>query len=154
MPHYSFEYHVQKKCLHKTWGHEELHIVSLTLFIPHGPLPRYVKLWVAHAPRMPGTFSLPPRVSDPGMHHGTCVMHVGIANKRFALKSVAGETFPAFPAHAQPAILRIWYEAHEQGPQIGTSVVTGASKPDVASHLNVPRPYWFDFYASNWLFFP
>ena len=26
--------------------------------------------------RMPGTFSLPPRVSDPDMHHGTCVTHV------------------------------------------------------------------------------
>ena len=23
-------------------------------------------------PRMPGTFSAPPRVSDPGIHHGTC----------------------------------------------------------------------------------
>ena len=34
-------------------------------------------------------------------------MHVGIANP-----AVAGKTFPAFPAHAQPAILRIWQEAH------------------------------------------
>ena len=42
----------------------------------HGPLARYVKLRVAHAPGMPGTFSPPPRVSDPGMHHGTCVTHV------------------------------------------------------------------------------
>ena len=25
---------------------------------------------------MPGMFSPPPRVSDPDMHHGTCVMHV------------------------------------------------------------------------------
>ena len=41
----------------------------------HGPLTRYVKLWVAHAPGMPGTFSPPPRVSHPYMHHGTCVMH-------------------------------------------------------------------------------
>ena len=42
----------------------------------HGPLARYVKLWVAHAPRMPGAFSPSPRVSDCGMHHSTCVMHV------------------------------------------------------------------------------
>ena len=42
----------------------------------HGPLYRYVKLRVAHAPGMPGTFSTPPRVSDPDMHHGTCVTHV------------------------------------------------------------------------------
>ena len=31
---------------------------------------------VAHAPGMPGKFSPPPRVCDPGMHHGTCVTHV------------------------------------------------------------------------------
>ena len=42
----------------------------------HGPLARYVILRVAHAPGMPGTFSPPPWVSDPDMHHGTCVMHV------------------------------------------------------------------------------
>ena len=42
----------------------------------HGPLTRYVKLRVAHASGMPGTFSPPPRESDPDMHHGTCVTHV------------------------------------------------------------------------------
>ena len=42
----------------------------------HGPLVRYVKLRVAHAPGMPGTFSPPPRISDPDMHHGTCLTHV------------------------------------------------------------------------------
>ena len=42
----------------------------------HGYLTRYVKLLVAHAPGMPGTFSTPPRVSDPDMHHGTCATHV------------------------------------------------------------------------------
>ena len=42
----------------------------------NGPLARYVKLRVAHAPGMPGTFSPPPRVIDPDMHHGTCVTHV------------------------------------------------------------------------------
>ena len=36
------------------------------------------------------------------------VMHARIANQRFPLKSVAGKTFPALPAYAQPAILRIW----------------------------------------------
>ena len=41
-----------------------------------GPLATYVKLRVAHAPGMPGTFSPPPRVSDPDMHPGTCVTHV------------------------------------------------------------------------------
>ena len=46
--------------------------------LPHwyGPLTRYVKSRFAHAPGMPGTFSPPPRVSNPDMHHGTCVTHV------------------------------------------------------------------------------
>ena len=42
----------------------------------HGPLARCVKLWVAHEPGMLGTLSPPLRVSDPDMHHGTCVTHV------------------------------------------------------------------------------
>ena len=39
-------------------------------------------------------------------------MHVEIANWRFPLKLVAEKTFPAFPARAQPSILRIWQEAY------------------------------------------
>ena len=42
----------------------------------NGTLARYVELRVAHAPGMPGTFSPSPRVTDPDMHHGTCVTHV------------------------------------------------------------------------------
>ena len=42
----------------------------------HGPLARYVKLRVAHAPGMPGPFPPPSLVSDPDMHHGACVTHV------------------------------------------------------------------------------
>ena len=42
----------------------------------NGPLARYVKLRVAHATGMPGTFSPRPRVSGPDMHHGACVTHV------------------------------------------------------------------------------
>ena len=42
----------------------------------HGPLASYVKLRLAHASRMPGTFSPPSRVNDSDMHHGTCVTHV------------------------------------------------------------------------------
>ena len=47
----------------------------------HGPLTRNVKLRVAHAPGMGERFprhryQRKPRVSDPGMHHGTCVMHL------------------------------------------------------------------------------
>ena len=42
----------------------------------HRPLTRYVNVRVAHAPDMPWTFTPPPRVSNPDMHHGTCVTHV------------------------------------------------------------------------------
>ena len=42
----------------------------------NGRRARYVKLQVAHASGMQGTFSLPPRDSDPDMHHGTCVTRV------------------------------------------------------------------------------
>ena len=42
----------------------------------HWPLTRYVKLRAVHSPGMSGTFSLPLRVSDPDMHHDTCVTHV------------------------------------------------------------------------------
>ena len=60
--------------------------------LTNGPLTRYVKLRVAHAPGMPERFphnrlQTKPLVSDPGMHHGTCVtravMHVGSANPRW-----------------------------------------------------------------------
>ena len=40
------------------------------------PLTRYLKLRVAHAPGMSGTFSSPQRVSDADMHHGNCMTHV------------------------------------------------------------------------------
>ena len=71
------------------------------------------KIAGAHAPGMPGTFSPSPQVSDPGMHHGTCVTHVpwcmpGSLTNGFFWNRRRGKTFPAFPAHAQPAILHIW----------------------------------------------
>ena len=71
------------------------------------------KIAGAHAPGMPGTFSPSSQVSDPDMHHGTCVTHVpwcmpGSLTNGFLWNWRRGETFPAFPAHAQPAIFRIW----------------------------------------------
>ena len=70
------------------------------------------KIANAHAPGMLGMFSPSPQVSDPDMHHGTCVTHVpwcmpGSLTSGFLWNRRRGETFPAFPAHAQPAILRI-----------------------------------------------
>ena len=46
------------------------------MYQTHGPLARYVKLRVAHAPGMPRTFSPPTRVNDPDLHHGTCLTQV------------------------------------------------------------------------------
>ena len=52
-----------------------------------------------------------PRVSNPGMHHGTCVTHVpwcmsGLLNRG------GGENVPGIPGACAPAIRRIWQEAH------------------------------------------
>ena len=57
---------------------------QLYLFALHvrGPLTRYVKLRDAHLPGMPvylfsrHRLQRNPLVSDPGMHHGTCITHV------------------------------------------------------------------------------
>ena len=82
----------------------------------HGSLTRYVKLRVAHAPGMPGTFSRH-RVSDPDMHHGKCATHVpwcmrGSLTSGFLWSPWQGKRSRIFLAHAQPAILRIWKETH------------------------------------------
>ena len=50
--------------------------VKLKVCPCHGPLTRYSKLRALYALGMPGTFSPPPLVSDPDMHHGTCVTQV------------------------------------------------------------------------------
>ena len=55
-------------------------------------------------------------------------MHAGIANERFPLKSVVGKTFPALPAHAQPATIRIWQETHFQ-EKISMSFFDSGSHP-------------------------
>ena len=52
-----------------------------------------------------------PLVNDLDMHHGTCVTHMPWCMSG-SLTRGGGETFPAFLAHAQPAILCIWQEAH------------------------------------------
>ena len=68
----------------------------------HEPPTRCVKLRVAHAPGMPGTFSPPPtsrksQVSDPGMHHGTCVTYVPWCMSG-SLNRCSGENVPGIPS--------------------------------------------------------
>ena len=83
----------------------------------HGPLTRYVRLRVAHAPGnarnvfLVTDFKWKPLISDPGMHHGTCVTHVPWWMPG-SLTRGDRKKFPAFPAHAQPANLHTWQETH------------------------------------------
>ena len=65
--------------------------IHAMLSITHRPLIRYVKLRIAHAPRMPGTFSPPPTSKETAskrprhawrfVRDARAVMHVGIANR-------------------------------------------------------------------------
>ena len=52
-----------------------------------------------------------PLVSNTGMLHGTCITHVPWCTLG-SLTRGGEKTFPEFPPHAQPAILRIWQEDH------------------------------------------
>ena len=67
-------------------------------------------------------FPLPPRVTDPEMHHGTCVTHVPWcmpgSSTGVSFEVDGGEMFPAFPVHAQPAISRIWWETNRRGDKM------------------------------------
>ena len=56
-------------------------------------------------------FQRKPLVSDPGMHHGTCVTHVPWCMSG-SLTCGDGEIVPGIPGACAPAILRIWQEAH------------------------------------------
>ena len=64
--------------LNNWYSHLLSFLTSYMWFVQYddGPLNRCIKLRVAPAPVMPGTFPPPPRVTDPDMHHGTWVTHV------------------------------------------------------------------------------
>ena len=51
------------------------------------------------------------RVSDPGMHHDTCVTHVPWCMSGLLTRG-GGENVPGIPGACAPAIWRIWQEAH------------------------------------------
>ena len=57
-----------------------------------------------------------PLVSDPGMHHGTCVTHVPWCMSG-SFNCGDGENVPGIPGACAPAILRIWQEAHALWPK-------------------------------------
>ena len=56
-------------------------------------------------------FQRKPLVSDPDMHHGTCVTHVPWCMSG-SLTCGNGENVPGIPGACAPGILRIWQEAH------------------------------------------
>ena len=89
---------------------------QLVIQIP-GPLARYVKSRVAHVPGMLGMFSPQPRVSDPDMHHGTCVTHVpwcmpGLLTGGFLWSRRRGKSSRYSRRMRNPQVLHIWQEAH------------------------------------------
>ena len=103
----------------------------------HGPFTRYVKLRGAHAPRMPGTFSPPQRVSDPDMHHGTCVTHVPWC--------MAGSLTSGFP-WSQWRGKRSRHSRRRCNPQF-YYLVRGPwdvelRKPTIADHERAPGEVW------------
>ena len=80
---------------------------SSRLFQWRGPLTKYVKLRVAHAPGVPGRFSPATEVKGKSeLAIPACITARAWRMYRDAyrdcLPAVAGKTFPAFPAHAHP----------------------------------------------------
>ena len=110
-----FDLRLNKRLSKQSWGSlfETLsHPLWRHFNVPyqyHGPLTRYVKLQVAHAPGMPGTFS--PAAYFKGnrwLAIPACITARAWRTCRDAcrdrLPAVTGKTFPAFPAHAHPQI--------------------------------------------------
>ena len=58
-------------------------------------------------------FQMKPLVSDPVMHHGTCVTHVPWCMSG-SLTCGDGENVPGIPGACAPAISRIWQEVHSR----------------------------------------
>ena len=59
-------------CCYLAWQHESTHIVMMSSWTSC----QIREIAGCACAGMPGTFSSPLRVSDPDMHHGTCVTHV------------------------------------------------------------------------------
>ena len=84
--------------------------------LSHWPFTRYVKLRAVHASGMPGTFprgrlQRKPLVSNPDMHHDTCVTHVPWCMSG-SISRGGGENVPGITSACAPASLPIWQMAH------------------------------------------
>ena len=78
----------------------------------HGPLIRYVKLQVALSPGMPGTFSPPPRVSDPNIYRGTYVLYVPWCMPGTPTSAFLWSWWRGKRRMCNPQFLCIWLEAN------------------------------------------
>ena len=92
----------------------------------YGPLTRYINYGLLTRrdcrERFPyHRLQRKPLVSEPGMHHGTCVTHVPWCMSE-SLTRGGGETFLVFPAHAQAAVLRIWQDAHNPHASLAAAI--------------------------------
>ena len=74
----------------------------------NGPLARYVILCVGHAPGTfsPATVGYRSRQASRHVRHAHAVMHAGIANWQFPLRSVTEKTFQACATHSSTYLVR------------------------------------------------
>ena len=106
---------VWKMAAFPCWTQRIKHVSAQRIVYPsgNGPLTRYLyHCWIRMCwecrERFPyHRLQRKVLVSEPSMHHSTCVTHVKITDPQWR-----GKPFLAFPAHVQPAILSIWQEAH------------------------------------------
>ena len=75
-----------------------------------------------------------PLVSDPGMHHGTCVTHVPWCMSG-SLTRGGGENVPGIPGAWAPAILRILQEAHVGGSFLATLALSALLEENITWKL-------------------
>ena len=95
-------------------------------------------------------------VSDPGMHHGTCVTHVPWCMSG-SLTCGDGENVPGIPGACAPAILRIWQEAHYRRAwalthlPLNKMVVISQTTSSNAFSWMKSFVFWLEFYSSLFL---
>ena len=95
---------------------------------------------------MPGTFSLPPRVSDPDMHHGTCVMHVPWCMPG-SLTGGGRESVPCIPrAYQERVMTKKWGRLTCWSPT--TSVTSQKRCPVHRSCIRLTK--WDELVESSW----
>ena len=90
-------------------------------------------------------FQRKPLVSDPGMHHGTCVTHVPWCMSG-SLTCDDGENVPGIPGACAPAILRIWQEAHGDARSPGANIHSIGSDKECWDNFAEMALLW----AFNW----